>query len=399
MLLGLWILRPSAVQGFGKNRLAGTRSRTTRLLGSSSASISFVDNNISRINKLQKLLFRRGAPGSIGCSSKNDLIPVVSPFTAGTGSDATPELISSMDALSDETGNLYPFLYPIAKSKKSGHYICAYRDPHNEVSTKTNQQLPWPIVESSLGAPGMRLLALNSEHLMRRIVCECDFEQVDDDIISMYNEGLGSDVLDAGLDTPYTQGDVDRLGYGIDKYCLLRVGPFPDLYMSMSKQHAEKGDERSSLIAAEAASRKLPGFGSTYLSYARLLQSFPQREEEARDAARMCLRLPLATIGLSREDLREVAVVGQIADASDDEDLALKKLAAFYKKMKEVEKEDPQQGKTTEQFVIDEVNSILDKAALEGKPWSHVRQLVSEKLRSARFDDLADFVNLSYGFE
>ena len=394
MLLGLWILRPSAVKGFASYALqAGIRSRSTSRLFASSASVSSVENNISRLDKLQQLLSRRGAPGSIGCQHKNDMVPVALPHTT----QDVPELISSMDraTTSADLVNLHPFLYPIAKSKTTGHYICAYRDPHTDLTSKNNPH-PWPIVETAVGAPGMRLLALNSEHLMRRIVCEADFENSDTDIVAAYNEGLGTNKLgEMGLDTPYSPGDVEKLGYGVDKYLLLRVGPFADLYESMSRQHSQKGDEKSSLIAAETASRKLPGFGSTFLSYAKLLRSFPQREEEARDAARMCLRLPLSTLGLSREDLKEVSIIGHLAEASDDADTAMAKMKTFYNKMKEVEKEDPQQGKTIEQAVIDEVNYLLDKTALDGNPWSTIRPVVSEKLRSACYDDLADFVDLA----
>jgi hypothetical protein len=240
----------------------------------------------------------------------------------------------------------------------------------------------------------MRLLSLSSEHFMRRLVCQCDVEKTDTDLIDMYNEGLGAHMLrEEQLDIPYKPGDVETLTYGVDKYVLLRVGPFPDLYETMSKQHAGRNDERSALIAAETASRKLPGFGSTFLSYAKLLMSFPQREEEARDAARMCLRLPLSTIGLSQEDFRQVAILGQIADTSDDSDVALAKLKDFYYKMKEVEKEDPQHGKTTEQAIIDEVISLLDHAALEGKQWSSLREVISDKLRAACYGELADFVD------
>ncbi|GKY95243.1 hypothetical protein MPSEU_000486900 [Mayamaea pseudoterrestris] len=396
MLLTLLTVRPITVGGFACRLSASNRCTTTRLLASSSTSASPVENYISRLCKLQQLLSRRGAPGSIGCDFKNDMVPVTLPLS----NQDTPELISSMDRAttiaSDELYNLHPFLYPIAKSSKSGNYICAYRDPHADNSLDDNRHQPWPIVESAAGAPGMRLLALNSEHLMRRIVCECDAEATDADVVELYNDGLGAGSLGKeGLDDPYTPGAVEKLGYGVDKYVLLRVGPFPDLYENMSKQHASKGDERSSLIAAETASRKLPGFGSTFLSYAKLLRSFSQREEEARDAARMCLHLPLSTVGFFREDLREVAVIAQVADVSDPTDVALTKLKTFYDKIKEMEREDSQHGKTLDQSIIDEVNSLVDIAALEGKQWSSVRQLVSEKLRAACYEDLASFVDFS----
>jgi hypothetical protein len=70
-------------------------------------------------------------------------------------------------------------------------------------------------------------------------------------------------------------------------------------------------------------------------------------------------------------------------------------MQAFYNKIKEVERdEEGQQGKSMEQMIIDEADSILDMAALEGKAWSDVRPMLSEKLRTVGFSDMAAFVEL-----
>jgi len=52
---------------------------------------------------------------------------------------------------------------------------------------------PWPIVESAANAPGYSLLALDSEHLMRRIACQQDFDgsQV---AVNMYYQNLGQGI-------------------------------------------------------------------------------------------------------------------------------------------------------------------------------------------------------------
>ena len=66
---------------------------------------------------------------------------------------------------------------------------------------------------------------------MRRIACENDVAEAPGrDLVSLYNTGLGNGKLAPALDAPYESGSVDQLGYGLDKYVLLRVGPFPDLY-------------------------------------------------------------------------------------------------------------------------------------------------------------------------
>jgi hypothetical protein len=176
---------------------------------------------------------------------------------------------------------------------------------------------------------------------------------------------------------------------------LLRVGPFADIYESLALGHAKKGDESSSLISAEAANGKISGFASTFLFYAKLLSSFPNREEETRDAARICLRLPLPSIGLSVDNFRQVAIFGQLAEESDSDAEVMAKLQSMYEKIRESEQEDPTsgQGKTPEQIAFDEANYILDTAALTGSKWSEVRPKIAEIYQSVGREDMAAFVN------
>ena len=335
---------------------------------------------------------------------------------AVTSAQETPELLASMlgyvDADSNSNAdasttlaNLHPYLFPIAQSRATGNLICGYRNPMTEESDKGH---PWPIVESRIGAPGMQLLSLSSEHLMRRIVCEVDFGGTDpDNLIQLYNEGLGRAGSGAssgagagggslGHDAPYQPGAVAQLGYGVDKYVLLKVGPFPDLYQNMARQHFAKGDEQSALIAAEAANGKLHGFASTFRFYARLLSSLPNRHEEARDAARMCLRLPLPTIGLTAADVEEVAVLGRMCEPTDDpHHAAMAKLKEMYDLLKQMEQEDAHSsGKTREQQVIDDATDLLNEALLAGEEWRSTRPKLVEMYRSIGREDMASFIDI-----
>lgn len=181
----------------------------------------------------------------------------------------------------------------------------------------------------------------------------------------------------------------------MDKYVLLRVGPFPDIYESLAKGHAQKKDESSALISAEAANNKISGFASTFLFYAKLLSSFPNRDEEARDAARMCLRLPLPSIGLSIDDFRDVAVLGKLAEAADSDEEVMAKLLSMYEKIREHEQdEDPRSAasKTPEQAAFDEANYLLDRTALSGAKWSAIRPKLAEIYKSVGREDMANFV-------
>lgn len=378
----MWYLRPSIA--FHVPSRAATRCR--RLFAS--CSISY-ENGVSRLSALQTLLSQHGAPGSRDCTKANDLEPVISV-------QDTPELVSSLSGTveNDEHADLFPYLFPIAKSKATGSYICSYRNPFVEDTDSKNNM--WPIVETKVGAPGLNHLALNSEHLMRRIACECDFNGGDPETLAVYNEGLGKGLLQEGLDVPYEAGSVEKLGYGVDKYVLLRVGPFADLYEKMALEHKARGDVQSSLIAAEASNGKIVGFGQTFRFFAKLLSTFPDREDESRDAARMCLRMPLPTMGMTFEDFKEVAVLGQIAEKSDSMDTALSKIQEMYGKMKEIEKEDdPHNGKTPEQVVIDEANELIDVTALSGAKWRSIRAELGKQFRSVAREDMANYVDLT----
>jgi len=385
--------RPSAVSAF--TPISKSRSNVHRLFSASPSSALLseaVHSGISRLSTLQTLLSKHGAPGSKGCTEPNDLSPVE------TLAD-TPELISSLGGSDDILADLHPHLFPLARSASTGNYICALRRAYaDDADYESSSNAPWPIVEAKIGGPGMRLLALNSEHFMRRIACEGDFAGNGEELVAIYNDGLGQGLIkDKGLDAPYEPGSVESLGYGVEKYALLRVGPFPDLYESMAKQHSAKGDQSSSLIAAEASNGKFTGFGSTFAFYAKLLSTFPDREEETRDAARMCLRLPIPSAGFEKEDFRDIAVLAQLAEEGDSADEAIAKLQVMYEKIRQHEQEeDSSSGKTPEQQAIDDANYLLDTVALTGGKWSEVRSKLGDIYHAGGKADMAAFVDPSY---
>lgn len=355
----------------------------------STATDEAIAKGVSRIDTLRTLLSKHGAPGSRGCSDPNDLVPV------GNGDRTETELVNSLVG-GGELSALHPHLYPIARSKKSGNFVCALRRAYaDDAEYESSSNSPWPIVEAKLNGPGMKLLALNSEHLMRRIACEADDAGEGDEVIHTYNEGLGQGMLrESGLDSPYEAGSVAKLGYGVEKYALLRVGPFPDLYESMAYQHSAKGDEASSLIAAETANGKFTGFGSTFAFYAKLLSTFPNREEESKDAARVCLRLPIPSAGLEEADLAEISRLAGFADEEDSTTEAIAKMQVMYEKVRKHEQEDEQAsgGKTPEQVAIDEANYLLDTVALTGGKWDEIRPKLGVIYSSAGRTDMAKFV-------
>lgn len=361
---------------------------------SSSSTDAYIRKGISRIETLQTLLSLHGAPGSSGCTQADgdlEALPIV-PFA---------QLVEDSKDILD----LHPHLYPIAKSKATGNYICALRRPNssggesNEIDNDENPSGPLAIVEGGIGLPGMKLLSLNSELLMRRIAAEADFSGGEEGqfIVDTYNKGLGEgNLMDPGLDIVYEPGSVENLGYGAEKYVLLRVGPFPDLYEAMSMQHVARQDESSALIAAEASNGKFTGFGSTFAFYAKLLSTFPSREEETKDAARVCLRLPLSSVAMTAEELAEVGRYAGLGTNEDSVQVCLQKMQEMYEKIRKHEQEEnSDSGKTAEQIALDEANYMLDTAALTGKKWSEIRAELAEVYDDAGKENMAKFVNPS----
>lgn len=52
-----------------------------------------------------------------------------------------------------------------------------------------------------------------SEHLMRRIACESDFEGIGDELVEIYNDGLGKGLMsEKALDAVYEPGSAESLG-------------------------------------------------------------------------------------------------------------------------------------------------------------------------------------------
>lgn len=240
----------------------------------------------------------------------------------------------------------------------------------------------------------MRLLSLNSEHLMRRIAADADANSdgtdASEEAVGLYNEGLGEGKMsEPSLDAPYETGSVESLGYGLEKYVLLRVGPFPDLYETMSNQHLARGDSESSLIAAEASNGKFGGFGSTFAFYAKLLASLPSREEECRDAARMTLRMPLPSLGLTRKDFVDVAQMAGFRTSDEEEPLA--KMLEMYEKIREHERDENSGDKTPKQTAMEDANYLLDLACLTGQRYGEIRGKIAEIYRAAGMEDDARF--------
>lgn len=206
LLAASWVLRSSTAFTSLASRPCGTSRLFSGTSSSSDVMAAALRSGVSRLSTLQTLLEKFGAPGS-GCTEPNDLTAVVA-------FEDTPELVGCLVGNNAELMNLHPHLFPISKSTMTGSYICALRRAYaDDASYESSTDAPWPIVEAQFGGPGMRLLALNSEHLMRRIACESDFAGFGKEIVAVYNDGLGRGLVsDEKMDVAYEPGSAEALG-------------------------------------------------------------------------------------------------------------------------------------------------------------------------------------------
>merc|ERR1712087_781159 len=124
--------------------------------------------------------------------------------------------------------------------------------------------------------------------------------------------------------------------------------------------------------------------------------TLPNREEESKDAARVCLRLPLSSVALTNAEMAEVGRNAALATDADGDAETLGKMLEMYEKIRKHEQEEnSDSGKTAEQIALDEANYILDKTALTGAKWSEIRAELAEVYDDAGKDNMAEFVNPS----
>ncbi|CAM9460067.1 unnamed protein product, partial [Phaeothamnion confervicola] len=256
---------------------------------------------------------------------------------------------------------LHPLVVPLAKDK-NGDVIGLLRWPTPE------EDLAMPLVRC--GAVGLDLLASSIDHYTRRVAAEEDFRGTSTagEAIRIANGG------DPPPLPPYEAGAVAKLGYGVERYLLLRVGPFPDAYEWLVQQHISKGDELSALAAAERANELFRGWGRPYGSYARLLAAVGSRDMEARDAARVALRCPCWGITPDADALAEVVRI-----AGYESMAAVRQL---YTGMAA----DSQEGKITEgkapqQVALDRAAHLMDAVTFGHSSWDGIREELAERYK------------------
>jgi hypothetical protein len=274
--------------------------------------------------------------------------------------------------LPGEREGLHPFLIPLTRSKSTGAVTGLLRWPTPPPS------LEIPVVRSIPDDLGLELLAPSCKQFVTRALATADFGGKLE-LTSSIRRGCS-------LALAYQDGDADNAGFGLERFLVMKVGPFPDVYEGLARFHLAKGDDKSCLVTCERAANIFPGWGRAHVFHAQVLTELG-REAEARDAARFGLQMPLWTLG-NREAVRALERVAGYEDVSS--------LGKIYRRLfQDLRANEIAEGKAPEQVALDRAAYLLDLNVAEGTAsiWDEsVREQLADLYRSARLPDVATFV-------
>lgn len=188
----------------------------------------------------------------------------------------------------------------------------------------------------------------------------------------------------SSLALAYQDGEVDKSGLGLERYLIMKTGPFPEIYEGLVQFHKTKGDEQSALITCERAATTFPGWGRGHAFHANILRDMG-RESEARDAARFALQIPLWTLGGHDvvENMRQLA--GYVEEES---------LPKIFKRLYEDKREkEIEEGKQPAQVALDRAAYLLDLCVAERREdWESAKLGLADLYEEAGMSDFATFV-------
>lgn len=228
-------------------------------------------------------------------------------------------LLTLLQARGDEIvsprkrASLNPFLIPLAKCS-DGTMVCYMRWP----TQKADMDLQ--IVKTT--EAGIKLLALGTDQLCKRLVVEMDFysKPNTDEAISLlnsngniYTKGDYLPLLKSGKFPILTEKDLYLV---LVRFLLTKVSAFPDCYEALAHDYLDRGDVTSALVTCERSVSVFYGWGQPIATHAMMLSKLPGRSKEARDTARAALSNPLWVVADTLKDIDELAVVAGFTGAA-----------------------------------------------------------------------------------
>jgi hypothetical protein len=271
---------------------------------------------------------------------------------------------------SDRDG-LHPFVVPLTRAA-DGTVTGLLRWP------TPPPDMEMPVVRCRPNDLGVELLANSCTLFVTRALVSADSSGQSDVTAAIRNA--------CSLAQGYVDGEVDKLGVGVERYLLMKVAPFPDVYEGLARFHLAKGDEKSCLVTCERAATVFPGWGRAQVFHADVLVEIG-RAPEARDAARFGLQMPLWTLGGRDAVMR----LGRTAGYEDEDSLGkIYDRLATDQREKEID-----EGKNPAQVALDRAAYLLDSVVAQGEAtaWdADVSEKLAELYIAGGLEDVATFV-------
>lgn len=281
----------------------------------------------------------------------------------------------------DRSG-LHPLLIPLACDSSDSNLItCLLRWPKPSMF----KDMSIPVVSMTRGGKSVTLLARSVDEYLHRLLAEED------------KAGPGPKPLAeaAGADgeSLYKQGDAAEFSGKTHLYMIRKVGMFPDISESLSKGHLQRGDVTSALVASEWYMRNnhFPGWARPYEFAAELLTGLGKREEEARDMARVALRLPWWTLQGGYEAARTMA---QLQGTPAEVRYGLSEEAAAAAQATMSQGVSFREPKSSQEVALDKAAELLDMVVAGEEPsYDAVRERLCDAYRNAGLADVANFIS------
>lgn len=175
-------------------------------------------------------------------------------------------------------------------------------------------------------------------------------------------------------------------------YLIKQVGPFPDVCEALSQSHLARKDETSALVASEWYMRNnfFPGWARPYEYAAELMASLKSRGEEARDLARVSLRLPWWSLSGSYAAMVELACMSHLTP--DKVKYALSEEAAAMASAK-VSKTMYLDKRTPGQKALEAATGLLDLATVTPSSRTpDMRRQLAAHYKEAGRNEVAEFI-------
>jgi len=283
-------------------------------------------------------------------------------------------------APSDRAG-LHPLVVPlVADEAQPDSVTCLLRWPQ----PSQYKNMVMPVVTMTRGAKGMDLLSRSVDEHLHRLLAEED----------MAGPGFRPLATAAGPDgmAVYKSGDAEASGFGAkpQMYLIKKVGFFPDVCESLSTGHLARNDQTSALVASEWYMRNgyFPGWARPYEFAAELLMGM-KREEEARDMARVALRLPWWTLKGTYEWARDV---GQLKGTPEEVRYSLSEEAAAAAQA-QVTKVKFREPRSKQQIALDNAGKLMDMVVAGSLPsYDSIRADLAAAYKEAGLTDVSNFI-------